>query len=528
MNLIENPILKGFNPDPSVLRVGEDYYIATSTFEWFPGVMIYHSRDLKNWEFIKSPLDRVSQLDMHGVPNSCGVFAPCLTYDNNKFYLIYTIVRTASCFQDTHNYLVTADNITGNWSEPIYLNSTGFDPSLFHDEDGRKWIVNRDCDTRGYQAVTGGILMREYDVEQKKLVGEEYRIFRTTGIIGAEGPHIYRRNGYYYLMLAEGGTDFNHVVSMARSKSIFGPYEIDPCNPMLSSRDNPYNPLQKAGHASYVETQNGECYIAHLVGRPLSKKGRCILGRETAIQKVVWRDDGWLRLENGFFEPGVYVPASDLPEFKFQKLPVRDNFEYEILGYPYQTMRIPLGEDIVTLKERKGFLRIYGRDSLHSKYTQALIARRQQAFCYTASTCMEYRPQNYHQMAGLICLYDTDNFFYLYVTHHENNGKSLNIMVSDLGKVSYPLGSGISIEETKAIYLRANVCNDQLYFSYAVGEEEYHKIDQCFDYSILSDDYYIEKGEYRFTGSFIGLCCQDCYEHQSFADFDFFEYREDI
>ena len=286
MPFIKNPVLPGFHPDPAMIRVGDDYYLATSTFEWFPGVAVYHSRDLVHWEFAAYPLTRVSQLDLRGVPSSCGVFAPCLSYCDGLFYLVYTVVKTEPVFQDTDNYLVTAPAIEGPWSEPIYLNSTGFDPSLFHDADGRKWLVNRDCDTRLYQANRGGILLREYDAAQKRLVGPEYRIYRSEKIIGAEGPHLYRHGGWYYLVLAEGGTDTNHVVTVARSHSLTGPYDCDPETPMLTSRDDPWNPLQKAGHGSLVETQDGQWYLAHLVGRPLPSKGTCILGRETAIQKV--------------------------------------------------------------------------------------------------------------------------------------------------------------------------------------------------------------------------------------------------
>lgn len=526
MRQIQNPILPGFHPDPSILRVGEDYYIATSTFEWFPGVLVYHSRDLVHWSFCTAPLRRVSQLDMRGIPNSCGIFAPCLSYADGVFYLVYTVVKTLGSMQDTDNYLVTSSTIDGEWSEPIYLNSTGFDPSLFHDEDGRKWLVNRDCDVRWFASPRGGILLREYDPVQQRLVGPETRIFRTSGIVGAEGPHLYRRNGWYYLMLAEGGTDFNHVVTMARSRSLTGPYEVDPENPMLTSRDHPLNPLQKAGHACYVETPAGEGYIAHLVGRPIPSKGRCILGRETALQKVYWSEDGWLRLEGGGYEPRMAVPAPDLPECPAVEPPAREDFDGDALAFPFQTMRVPLGEDVLTLRERPGWLRLYGRDSLHSKYQQALVARRQQAFCYTASTCLNFAPDNYHQTAGLICLYDTDNHYYLYVTRSEEGQRMLNVLVSDMGRLAYPLGSGILLPDEGPVYLRAQVDYDLLRFSYAVSPDEWQPIPRRFDHSILSDDYYMEKGEYRFTGAFVGLCCQDSFAHEAHADFDYFEYLE--
>ncbi len=526
MKALQNPVLRGFHPDPSIVRVGEDYYLATSTFEWFPGVAVYHSKDLVHWRFAAFPLTRTSQLDLRGVPSSCGVFAPCLSWSDGLFYLIYTVVKTESVFQDTDNYLVTAPDIQGPWSEPVYLNSTGFDPSLFHDADGRKWLVNRDCDTRLYQEPRGGILLREYDPVQKRLVGPERRIYRSEKIIGAEGPHLYRRGSYYYLLLAEGGTDTNHVATVARSRSLFGPYECDPETPLLTSRDDPWNPLQKAGHASLVETQTGQWYIAHLVGRPLPHKGTCILGRETALQQVEWTEDGWLRLAGGGREPRLTVPAPDLPESPAETLPERDDFDRETLGYPYQTLRIPLSGDVLSLTERPGFLRLHGRDSLHSKYEQALVARRQQDFCFHAETTVEFEPKNYHQMAGLILLYDTESFYYLYLTRDEAGRKRLNVMQSVLGSVSYPLGAGIVIPEEGPVRLRARVRYDVLQFGYQAGDQD-QWLEQRYDYAVLSDDYAIARNHWRFTGAFVGLCCQDFYDHTAYADFDDFTYRED-
>jgi xylan 1,4-beta-xylosidase len=170
---ISNPILRGFNPDPSIVRVGEDYYIATSTFEWFPGVQIHHSRDLVNWRLLTRPLTRPSQLNMLGAPDSCGVWAPCLTHADGKFWLIYTDVKrygrttvggaSGASLRDFHNYLVTADDIEGPWSDPVFLNSSGFDPSLFHDDDGRKWLLNQLWDHRPGRNRFAGIVAQEYD-----------------------------------------------------------------------------------------------------------------------------------------------------------------------------------------------------------------------------------------------------------------------------------------------------------------------------------------------------------------------------
>ena len=161
---IENPILKGFNPDPSICRVGDDYYIATSTFEWFPGVQIHHSRDLQNWRLLCRPLNRAALLDMRGVPDSCGVWAPCLSYADGQFWLVYTVVnRFDGNFKDTHNFVTTCERIDGEWSDPVYLDSRGFDPSLFHDEDGRKWYLSMIWDHRPDRTFFGGTWLQEYD-----------------------------------------------------------------------------------------------------------------------------------------------------------------------------------------------------------------------------------------------------------------------------------------------------------------------------------------------------------------------------
>src|SRR5690625_4073287 len=274
MTSVRNPVLRGFNPDPCIIRVDDDYYIATSTFEWYPGVQIAHSRDLVNWRVVSRPLDRYSQIDLRGRPNSGGIWAPALTYADGRFHLIYTDVRTwAGSYKDVHNYLVTAPSVEGPWSEPTYLNSSGFDPSLFHDDDGRKWLLNMVWDHRKNKNPFGGILLQEYSQNDGKLIGPIYNIFKGTELGLTEAPHIYKHNSYYYLITAEGGTRFEHAVTIARSKSLLGPYEVDPENPMLTSSNKPELELQKAGHASMVKTKEGDWYLVHLCGRPLEKSG---------------------------------------------------------------------------------------------------------------------------------------------------------------------------------------------------------------------------------------------------------------
>ena len=313
MSTIQNPILKGFNPDPSICRVGDDYYIATSTFEWFPGVQIHHSKDLKNWKLVARPLNRISQLNMKGIPDSCGVWAPCLTYDKGVFYLVYTNVKSFDgVWKDTPNYMVTTTDILGEWSEPIYLSSRGFDGSLFHDPDGKKWYVSMLVDHRNGKFF-GGIEMQEYDPIQKRLIGKVHYITKGTDLGLTEGPHLYKRGEYYYIVLAEGGTEYGHAMSIGRSTSIFGPYEFHPENPFISAAEAKNNILQKAGHGDLVETQNGDWYTVFLVGRPLTTHGNCTLGRETAIEEVVWKA-GWPWLKCGGRIPRERIPIPKLTE----------------------------------------------------------------------------------------------------------------------------------------------------------------------------------------------------------------------
>lgn len=523
MGTIRNPILPGFNPDPSILRVGDDYYIATSTFEWFPGVQIHHSKDLIHWRLLTHPLTRLSQLDMKGNPNSGGIWAPCLSYSDGVFYLIYTDVKSwHGKFKSVYNYLVTAPNIMGPWSEPIYLNSSGFDASLFHDDDGRKWLVNQWWDHRKKKDWNAGILLQEFDSVQQKLVGPIKNIFQGTELKCTEGPHLYKLNGFYYLLTAEGGTGYEHAVTIARSRTIDGPYEVDPMNPILTSYLKPDLELQKAGHASIVETQTGEWYMVHLCGRPVKEK-RCNLGRETAIQRCFWTEDEWFRVEGGGNNPKVLAPGPELPEVLFDAEPARDDFNGNTLSVHYATLRVPADESWLSLTERPGFLRLRGREAMDSLHEQSIIVRRQQAFDYQASTCVEFEPETFQQMAGLTCYYDTENYYYLRISRDEVLGKCLGIITCIDSTYDEPLEQEIQIDGWNRIYLKMEVHRDALQFFYSPDAATWTKIGPVFDASTLSDDF---KGKMRFTGSMVGLCAQDLSGAKKAADFDYFEYVE--
>ena len=535
---IRNPILPGFNPDPSILRVGDDYYIATSTFEWFPGVQIHHSRDLVHWRLLTRPLTRPSQLNMLGDPDSCGIWAPCLTHADGLFWLIYTDVKrygrttvggaSGASLRDFPNYLVTSPRIDGEWSDPIYLNSSGFDPSLFHDDDGRKYLVNMLWDHRPGNNRFAGIVLQEYSVKERKLIGKRELIFKGTPLGLTEGPHLYKRNGWYYLLTAEGGTSWAHTVTLARSRKIAGPYELHPDTHVLSARNRPDCELQRSGHADLVETQNGETYMVYLCGRPLRNRGRCTLGRETAIQKMVWSDDGWLRTLDGQGVPTIETPAPQLPVHKFPAAPAREDFNGPQLPIDFQWLRTPWPEELFSLAARPGFLRLFGRETIGSFFRQSLVARRQQSHCFSATTAVEFEPEHFQQMAGLVCYYSSVKFHYLYISHDETLGKHLRVMscVPDSPQTD-AFTPPIAIPAGKPVHLRVEIDFERLYFAYRVEgvDQDWRWLPQQFDASILSDEA-CAPGTPNFTGAFVGMACQDMSGTARPADFDFFEYRE--
>ena len=526
---VVNPILRGFNPDPSICRVGEDYYIAVSTFEWYPGVQIYHSRDLATWRPVARPLNRAALLDMRGVPDSCGVWAPCLSYADGLFWLCYTQVRRFDGnFKDTHNYLTTSASIDGEWSDPVYLNSSGFDPSLFHDRDGRKWYTNMVWDHRPDRTFFYGIVLQEFSPDSGMLLGDRKRIFPGTEIGYTEAPHLYRYGDYYYLMTAEGGTGYGHAVTMARSKTVDGVYEPDPGGPVLTTRDEPDWPLQRNGHADLVETPAGEWFMVHLCGRPLAGTRRCPLGRETAIQRIRATDDGWFRLESGGHLPELKIAAPDLAPDEPVDVRQHDDFDAAELDSVYQWLRTPCPQKLFSLTDRPGHLRLYGMESPGSLYEQALVARRQTDFRFEATTAVDFRPDNFQQTAGLICYYNSRKFHYLYISTDREIGRHLAIMSCEAHpamSVTYPVEDRrIALSAASPVWLRAAVDHASLTFSWSLDGRDWHEVPVVLDQSLLSDEAGMGDGE-QFTGAFVGMTCNDLTGARKHADFDFFSYR---
>ncbi|MEZ0215547.1 MAG: glycoside hydrolase family 43 protein [Rariglobus sp.] len=542
--MLHNPVLAGFRPDPSICRVGDDYYLATSTFEWFPGVSLHHSRDLVNWRPIGHALTRRSQLDLRGVADSAGSWAPSLSHADGKFWLIYTNVVTTGMgrpFKDPHVFLVTAENISGPWSDPIHLDSIGFDPSLFHDDDGRKWLCNMQWDFRPGRHRFAGIVAQEYDPITQRLTGPVHELLRKENIL-CEGPNLYKENGYYCLLLAEGGTGWNHGISMARSKSITGPYELDPAEAVLTTRHAPDQPLQKAGHGELVQTPAGEWWLAHLCSRPLRTGAaanpgspdktasaaahagdRCVLGRETALQRVVWNEDGWLRLAHGGVLPEVELPApAGLPVTPWPPLPARTDFAGPAALDPrWQSLRRPMDARWASFAARPGWLRLAGGESPYSLHDQSLLARRLESVAATATTRIEFAPTRFSQFAGLVCWYDTRTHYALRVTHDEKLGRVARVQLSDDFAYAEPDDAVLAVNDwPAAFYLRAKIDRTELRFFASPDARRWEQVGRVFDFSKVSDDY---GSVLHFTGAMIGISSHDVAGQRAHADFEFFE-----
>lgn len=526
--MIQNPILPGFNPDPSIVRVGDDYFIATSTFEWYPGVQIHRSRDLVNWELASRPLDRAAQLDMRGNPDSGGIWAPCISYADGLFWLVYTDVkRLDGNFKDAHNYIVTAPTIEGPWSDPIYVNSSGFDPSLFHDADGRKYFMNvqwnhisNSIGGHPKHHAFDGILLQEWDPE-KGLIGEVKNIFPGSDHGLTEAPHIFTRNGYYYLTTAEGGTGYEHAVTLARSKDLWGPYDLHPNLHVLSAKDAPDNALQRVGHGQIVDTPDGDWYHTYLCSRPLP--GRFSpMGRETGIARVEWRDDDWVYLVGGGMAPAIEEVAPNGATPAPLKA-VETDFSGDTLPSDFQWLRTPYPDRIFQMTGSA--LRLIGRESIGSWFEQALVARRQEHAVYRAETTIsDFTPTTYQQAAGLTTYYNRHKFHAVLISESRDGGRILSIQhcPGDWpdGALSFP-GEQVPLADGPVeLAVEVDHATQQFYYRQS---GDWLPIGPALDASVISDEG--GRGEHAsFTGAFVGVVAFDQTGQGKTADVTRFAY----
>lgn len=516
---IKNPILTGFNPDPCIIKAKDKYYIATSTFEVFPGISIHESKDLVNWKLVSHPLNSMDIIDMFGNSPSSGVWAPDITYHNGLFYIVFSNMRTwcRGPFKDTLNFIITSESITGPWSKPKYINSSGFDASLFHDDNGKSYFVNMEWDFRqgrGSPCFTG-ILVQEIDLTTMKLIGDAHKIFKGTDRGLVEAPRIYKINEYYYLLCAEGGTDYNHAESVCRSKDLFSGYELHPNKYLISSKDTDAY-LQRAGHGALVDGGEEGWFFAHLCGRPISEK-RCILGRETALQNVLWKD-GWPYLANMSIIPRDYYEISKNIE------PI--DYNADVLYEPnsnsfmldFQTLRIPMDDYTIRTNDS---ITLIGQESVNSMHTQNTWQRRLQHFNAEFSFKLEYNPKSFQHMAGLIYRYQEGDLYFLYSTYDEKYGKVLRLFTENEYMVNYY--NDIIIPYSDDIYLKCIVEYDKVYFQYSLNGIDFINVGPVLDSSLLSDEYVKYGG---FTGSFFGIHACDLEHHKHPAKFMNLHYKK--
>lgn len=535
---IVNPVLPGFNADPSMIRVGDTYYIANSTFEWFPGVRLHESKDMVHWQLLPSPLSTTTLLDMKGNPASGGIWAPDLSYADGKFWLVYTDVKvTEGAFKDMTNYLTTATDIRGPWSDPIKLNGVGFDASLFHDQDGRKYLVQQTWDHREYHHPFDGITLTEFDVTTMKLKPETARtIYRGTEVKLVEGPHLYQKDGYYYLFAAEGGTVFTHQEVVARSKTLdANSFETEPDGPFITNFDTPDMEIQKQGHGALVNTPSGEWYYASLCARPWNHtnesrhdpRGWSTLGRETAIQKVEWDDQGWPRVVGGHGgQVEVEAPKDAILSAGSADHSRHDEFDQPALDLDWNTLRVPFTAKMG--HTGKGYLELVGRGSLASNFDVSMIAQRWQAFNFTAETKVKFDPFSYQQMAGLTNFYNDKHWSWVFLTHDENRGKVIEVAENNHGNyTSYLKDHAVKLpDDIDEVWLRTQVEKQTYYYEYSFDGQEWHRIPVELDAAVLSDDYVLQTYGGFFTGAFVGLAAVDYSGYEVPAQFGYFDYQE--
>lgn len=513
---LKNPLLKGMYPDPSICRKGEDYYLITSSFEFFPGIPIFHSKDLVNWEQIGHVLDRPEQLNLDNLKASKGIYASTIRYkeDEDLFYVITTLVQEPF-YYGNKNFYVTAKDPKGPWSDPIeVIGAESIDPSLLFDGDKNYYVGNLRPYPEEPEREERYIWVQEIDLKTGILVGER-KIIRergaNDGADAPEGPHIYHIGEYYYLMIAEGGTNLNHSETIFRSKSIWGPYEPNPRNPLITHRNLTRNyPINSTGHADLIQLHNGEWYAVLLASR-LDGGTYRVLGRETFALPVIW-EEGWpvFSPETGHVEFEYEAPI--MPLHPFEKDSNCDNFEDAELRFEWNFLRTPRHR-IYSLVERFSHLRLFMHPStINEQANPSLIARRQQDISFDAFTVMEAKLSGL-ECAGLVVFFN-DRFNYQFVKEKDQ----ICLYRTYMGEKQRIAGEKYNEEK---IYLKVSARERDISFYYGKNCSELSCLCGNQDIRILSME--IAGG---FTGTYIGLYASSNGEDSnSYADFDWFEYK---
>lgn len=521
--VISNPINPGFYPDPSICQKGDDFYMVNSTFCWYPGIPVFHSRDLVNWKQIGHVLDRPSQLPLNGLQISRGVFAPAIEYHDGIFYVLNTLVDAGG------NFIVTATNPAGPWSDPAWLGEIdGIDPSLFFDDNGKSYIINNGPPPENKSVYNGhrALWLQEFDYKNLKLTGPR-KIVVNGGVdiskkpSWIEGPHIYKIDGWYYLMAAEGGTAEGHSEVIFRSKDVWGPYVPWEDNPILAQGGldaNRPNPITSTGHADFVKTENGEWWAIFLGCRPYepTKENYYNTGRETFMAPVRW-ENGWPVIGEKTDVLKSEYPAPNLKEFKpkgYAPLnslaPVKDDFKGNSLALYWNFMRTPQ-ENWYSLNKKTGTLQIKARPELLSGYgNPSFIGRRQQhAFC-AVTTSLQFIPHNVSDEAGLVIWQNEGHYYSLVKTQYEGKQVIRLLKVNEVLAEKEVPGEGL-------LELKIEARGREYDFSYRNPGKEWEPFATGVDGTFLST-----RTAGGFVGAYFGMYAKG--EGNNSALFDWFEY----
>ncbi len=511
MKKFRNPILPGFYPDPSMCRVGDDYYLVTSTFTYFPGVPIFHSRDLVHWTQIGNVLNRESQIPLKEGHHSMGIFAPTIRYHKGIFYLITTNVCNGG------NFIVTATKPEGPWSDPVWLGSEGIDPSLFFDDDGKCYYCGTKDRREGSKYYGDNeIYVQELDLKTLTLVGESWPIWHSAlrDARWPEGPHIYKKDGWYYLLISEGGTAHEHAVSVARSQSLSQYFEGNLSNPILSHRHLGKNcKIVNVGHPDMVETQNGEWWMIVLGSRPYGGYYRN-LGRETFLVPMTW-EDGWPVVNPGV---GLVEDECKLPNLPYWEPSILDDceeFNRDEIPFHFMYSRNP---DLTkySLNERESHLRMYlSQVGIHEQKSPTLLVRRQQDMSFTAEAKMEFKPAG-GERAG-ICLYQSNDYYYALFMTKSNHGVEICVVKRENGQETRIARQEIESNDS-CVYLKIHGHEQDISFAYRKNDTSYKVLKAGVDGRILSTD--VAGG---FVGTCVGVFASSELASSNYADFDWFK-----
>ena len=488
-----NPIVPGYHPDPSICRVDDDFYLVNSSFQYFPGVPLYHSRDLQHWEQIGNVLTRESQLPLKDASSWLGIYAPTIRYHEGTFYMITTNVGHGG------NFMVTANSLFGPWSEPIWLQQQGIDPSLLF-ADGKCYMVSNPDNM---------ITLCEIDPVTGRQLTPSKGIWQGTGGRYPEGPHIYKKDGYYYLLISEGGTELAHSITMARSRNIYGPYEANPANPILThcNMKGQSSQVQGTGHGDLVQDAQGQWWIVFLAYRNYNGSYHH-LGRETFLAPVEWPDGGWPVVNGG------------KPVEPNQRPPFRERTEFDRpLGPEWVYLQNP---DSACYWMHKGRMRLVGSNyDLKANNRPTFIGRRQEAPEFTFETMIAFHDLYDGDDVG-ICAYQMHEG-YVQACLSNIRGEMLVRLCLNLKNVNVTLASR-NIGNSPHLWLRMTSDSKVYKFYYATNGKDYQELGDV-DCSLLSTE---TVG--GFTGVTLGLFAfngNTRYQSgRSFAEFDYVEYSE--